>query len=194
MRYLLIFLFLFVGATNAANTGEKNPASSAQEASPTTAWTNIDSVFASDNQRASYTGGTADTLYNTDFNMGIPADATIDTIFLTTEAQGSASQAARRRLKGCLTKDGTTIVGETVNHNHARDSDNIIRSTGPTTPLWNTTRTAAEVNASTFGIVIWKTASQAGTLLLDHVTIYVAYTESGGEEPPTYRRARSRCQ
>ena len=178
----------------ADNTCEKRPASSAQESSPTTAWTNIDSVFDSDNQRASYTGGTADTLYITNFNMGIPADATVDSIFATTEAQGSASQAARRRLKICLTKNGTAIVGETVNHNHALNSDDTKRSTGGTTPLWNTTWTAAEVNASTFGIVTWKTASQAGTILLDHATLYVAYTEAGGEESSTYRRARSRCQ
>ena len=177
-KYIFIALLLS-SSVWANNTGEKNPASSAQESSPTTAWTNIGSVFASDDQRASYTGTTADTLYITNLNMGLP-DATLDSIFVTTEAQGSATQSARRRLKVCLTKDGTTIVGETVNHNHAKDADDTQRSTGGTTPLWNTTWTAAEVNASTFGVIIWKTASQAGTILLDHVTIYVAYTETNG--------------
>lgn len=183
MKYLLsIALILLASFAWADNTGEKSPTSSAQEASPTTAWTNIDSVFASDDQRASYTGTTSDSLYITNLSMGVPADATIDSIFVTTEAQGSATQAARRRLKGCLTKDGTTIVGETVTFNHDQDSDTQTRLTGGTNPLWDTTWTAAEVNASTFGFITWKTATQAGTILIDHVTIYVAYTLAGGAE------------
>ena len=174
----------------ADNTGEKSPASSAQESSPTTAWTNIGNVFASDDQRASYVGTTADTLYITNLNMGLP-DATLDSIFVTTEAQGSASQAGRRKINLFLTKDGTTVVGESDAHTHARNTDDTKRSTGGTTPLWNTTWTAAEVNASTFGIVIWKSATQAGTILLDHVTIYVAYTEANGNgETSTTRRLR----
>ncbi len=184
LRYTGIILLLFVGAANAANTGEKNPASSAQEAS----WTNIDSVFASDDQRASYAGTSAESLYVTNFSMGVTAGATIDSIFVTTEAQGSASQAARRRLAVFLTKDGTTAVGTAVTFNHDQDSDTQTRLTGGATPLWGTTFTAAEVNASTFGIVTWKSASQAGTILLDHVTIYVAFTEVGGEVQTRRRR------
>lgn len=179
IKYLIIAILILPLTIWADNTGEKSPASSAQESSPTTAWTNIDNVFASDDQRASYTGGSKDTLYITDFNMG--ASGTIDSIFFSSEGQGSASQAGRRKLNISLTKDGTTIVGESVGHTHARNSDDTKRSTGGTTPLWNTTWTAAEVNASTFGIIIWKSATQAGTILLDHVTIYVAYTLSNGE-------------
>lgn len=188
--FLLIIgaIFLVAPTLWADNTGEQSPASSAQEGSPTTAWTNIDSVFTSNDQRASYAGTTADSLYVTNFSMGVTADATIDSIFVTTEAQGSATQAARRRLLVFLTKDGTAVTGQSVTFNHDQDSDTQTRLTGGTTPLWNTTWTAAEVNASTFGIVTWKTASQAGTILLDHVTIYIAFTEVGGEVQTRRRR------
>lgn len=185
MRYLLsIALILLASTAWADNTGEKSPASSDQEAN----WTNIDSVFASDDERASYAGGDAESLYVTNFSMGVTADATVDSIFVTTEAQGSASQSARRRLLVFLTKDGTTAVGTGVTFNHDQDSDTQTRLTGAATPLWGTTFTAAEVNASTFGIVTWKSASQAGTILLDHVTIYIAYTEAGEEEVKFRRR------
>ena len=180
LRYTGITLLLFVGAANAANTGEKSPASSAQEASPTTAWTNIDSVFTSNNQRASYTGTTSDSLYITNLNMGVTAGSTIDSIFVTVEFQGSATQAARRRADVHLVKDGTTIVGDHVVFDSDQDSDTSTRQTGGTDPLWGTTWTAAEVNASTFGVQVDKNATQAGTILLDHVTIYIAYTEAGG--------------
>ncbi len=191
MRKLFLivgFCFLMTPTIWADNTGEQSPASSAQEGSPTTAWTNIDSVFASDDQRASYTGTSADSLYVTNFTMGVTAGATIDSIFVTTEAQGSASQSARRRLVVFLTKDGTAVTGASVVFNHDQDSDTQTRLTGGATPLWGTTWTAAEVNATTFGIVTWKSASQAGTILLDHVTIYIAFTEVGGEVQTRRRR------
>ncbi len=191
MRKLFLivgFCLLMIPTVWADNTGEQSPASSAQEGSPTTSWTNIDSVFASDDQRASYTGTSADSIYVTNFTMGVTAGATIDSIFVTTEAQGSASQSARRRLQVFLTKDGTTAVGTAVTFNHDQDSDTQTRLTGGATPLWGTTFTAAEVNATTFGIVTWKSASQAGTILLDHVTIYIAFTEVAGETVTARRR------
>ena len=162
VRYTLVLL-LFCGAANAANTGEKSPASAANEGSPTTAWQNLTDVFSSNDNWTTYAGTTADSLYVTNFSMGVTAGATIDTIFVTTEAQGNATQ-------------------------DNLDADNSVRLTGGTTPLWNTTWTAAEVNASTFGVVIWKTAAQAGTILIDHVTIYIAYTEAGGETATARRR------
>lgn len=188
VRYTLVFLLLIAPTLWADNTGEQSPASSAQESSPTTSWTNIDSVFASDNQRSVYTGTSGDTIYVTNFTMGVTADATIDSIFVTTEGHGTATQAARRRLKVQLVKDGKTVVGESGNFTHALDTDDTQRQTGGTTPLWNTTWTAAEVNSTNFGIAALKTASQAGTIRLDHVTIYIAFTEADGEVQTRRRR------
>ena len=189
--FVFILFFVLCGSAWADNTGEKSPASSAQEASPTTAWTNIDSVFATDNQRSIYTGTTADTLYITNFSMGVTAEATIDSIFWTIEGQGSASQAGRRVVKGFLVKDGVTTVGElSGKFQLSQGTDATARVTGGTTPLWNTTWTAAEVNATTFGVAFWKTASQAGDILIDHVTLYVAFTVGGGEPDVASRRIR----
>lgn len=181
-KYLItIALILLASTVWSDNTGEKNPASAANESSPTTAWQAPTDVFSSNDNWATYAGTAADTIYITNFSMGVTADATIDTIFVSVEGHGTATQAARRRVVYRMVKDGTAVVGEqSSNYGLNLDNDGTIRDTGPTTPLFNTTFTAAEVNASTFGIALWKTASQAGTILLDHVTIYIAYTEAGG--------------
>jgi len=186
--FVLIFFLFCAKISFAANTGEISPdgPSSANESSATTNWTNtgtspVDSVGTSNDAYCVYTGTTLDSLYVINFNMAIPAGATIDSIFATLEAQGSATQAARRRLAYFFVKDGTVPVGEiSAVNNFPQDVDGTQRMTGVTTPLWNTTWSAAEINASTFGIVLWKTATQAGNVSLDHVTIYVAFTEVGG--------------
>lgn len=182
----LIGIFVLASDGWAANTGEISPSgpSTSNEVIAITNWTNTgttpDSVSASDDQYCVYTGGSADTIYSINFSMGVTAGATVDSIFVTLEAQGSATQAARRRMVYFLVKNGKDPVGEiSANNNFPQGSDGTQRMTGGTTPLWNTTWTAAEVNSANFGIAAWKTASQAGDVSLDHVTIYVAFTEVG---------------
>lgn len=177
MKKLLFVLLLILPATLLAETTTKNaPAASAQEGSPSTAWTNIDSVFINDDLYSVYTGTDADSLYITNFTMGIPAGATIDTIEVTTHALGSATQAARRLITLYLTKDGTAVAGDGESFQHAQAEDSVVKAGGIGGPLWNTTWTAAEVNASTFGVILWKNAAQAGTISLDQVTIRIHYS------------------
>ena len=192
-KVLFILVLLFAAPlVSADNTGEQSPASSANEASPTTAWVGLASLFLSDDAWSVYTGTAKDSLYVTNFTMGVTAGHTIDSIFVSTEGQGTASNQNRRRIKITLVKDGKTPVGESVDHTHNQTdaNDNIVRSTGSTTPLWNTTWTAAEVNATGFGVVLWKTATQAGEISIDHVTIYVAFTVGGGDPDVSSRRIR----
>lgn len=182
-RLLSMFLVLLAITVWADNTGEKIPASAANEASPVTAWQDLTDIFSSNNNDASYAGTSQDTIYVTNFSMAVPTDATIDTIFVSIEGEGSASQASRRRVVFFIVKDGKTVVGiQSSNQTLGFELDITVRSTGTTTPLFGTTFTEAEVNASGFGIALWKTASQAGTIFIDQVTMYIAYTEAGGEK------------
>lgn len=180
MRKLLFIFLLLAGSSFALNTGLNSPASSAQESSPTTSWTNIDSVFASDNQRTAYAGTTEDSLYITNFTMGVPTSATITAIIVTSEGFGAGSQAPRRRFMISLTRNGTVIVGETVTFEHQQTTDNVITHSGTTDSLWNTTWTEAQVNATTFGLVLWKQGNKTDLLSADHFQINVHYTEAGG--------------
>jgi len=182
IKRLLVVLLLLCGSVLADNTGEQSGASSANEASPATAWVGLASLYASDDAYCIYTGVGRDTLYITNFTMGVTAGATIDSIWFSTEGQGTSTNQSRRRIIINLVKDGKTVVGENVTHTHNQTDagDNTVRSTGDTTPLWNTSWTAAEINATSFGVALWKSANQSGDILIDHVTMYVAFTVGGG--------------
>ncbi len=180
MRRLLLVLLLFTGSVSALNTGLQSPASSAEEASPSTNWTNIDSVFATDDRRTAYAGTTADSLYVTNFTMGVPAGATITAIIVTSEGFGASSIGNRRRFLIGVTKDGTTHAGDIVTFEHQQSTDDLLTFSGVDS-LWQTTWTAAQVNATTFGLVIRKSGNKTDLLSGDHFQINVHYTEAGGE-------------
>jgi hypothetical protein len=55
------------------------------------------------------------------------------------------------------------------------DSDVIVR--GPTNDLWFTTWTPAEINTTTFGVIIFKYDTQNNNIEIDHVQVEVWWTE-----------------
>ena len=163
----------------ADDTGAKNPGTSTEDAGA--GWSNIppiDSVTSSNDTRS--LTSTQDSLFLTNFSMGVPVGATVTAIIVSCEAQGSATQAARRRLDIHLVKNGRDIVGDHVAFNFDLDADLIVTLSGSIDSLWNTTWSAAEVNASTFGIATNKNASQAGNISADHFTITVHYIVTSG--------------
>lgn len=187
MKQILALLLLLCGAALADETGYQSVGSAANESSPTTSWvvsagSLVDSLIADDDARATYSGTTNDTLYCTNFSMGVPTDATIDSIWIGVDFQGDVPQSSRRRLVLILLKDGTTPVGElSVFIQGANGTDAFAERTGGTNPLWNTTWTETEVNASTFGVAMWQTATQSGNVIsIDVVQIRIAYTPAAG--------------
>lgn len=186
-RYLLVMtvLILVAVAILATTTGELGPSSSAQESSPTTAWVNIDSVFVDDAKYASYAGTTSDSLYVTNFGFTLDTDDTIDSIWVTVNGYGGAGSPQPRRLNVGMTKDGTTRVGNGVTF-QLETSDGDVVHTG-STPLWGTTFTATEINASTFGVTMYKLTTTARTDYVDYVTIRVAYTSAVGSDVVLHR-------
>lgn len=179
LKSILICLTL-ASLSWADNTGANNPATTTEDAGA--GWSNVppaDSVTTSNDQRS--LTSTQDSLFATNFTMGVPAGATITAIIVMTEAQGSASQAARRRLDVHLVKNGRDVVGDHVAFNHDQNSDLIVTLSGTTDSLWGVTWTVAEINATTFGIGLRKSATQAGNISIDHLTINVHYTPAAGK-------------
>ena len=171
----VIVLLYWHSIAMADDTGAKNAGTATEDASA--GWSNIppiDSVTSSNDTRS--LTSTQDSLFLTNFSMGVPAGATVTAVIVSCEAQGSATQAARRRLDMHLVKNGRDIVGDHVAFNHDLDADLIVTLSGTIDSLWNTTWSVAEVNASTFGIATNKNASQAGNISIDHLTITVHYT------------------
>ncbi len=82
-----------------------------------------------------------------------------------------------------LTKDGTNTVGSNKSAGatwQATDNNTTV-DFGSTSDLWGTTLTAAEVNASTFGVMISPSISSStpevgSNIKIDQVTITVDYT------------------
>lgn len=84
-----------------------------------------------------------------------------------------------------LTKDGTNTVGnnKSTGAAWATSDNNTTTDFGGASDLWGTTLTAAEVNASTFGVMIspslTSSSTEGGTnVKIDQVTITVDYTET----------------
>lgn len=141
-----------------------------------TIWTNTDSCFASDDKRAAYADGRNDSVIIHNFSAGVPAGATIDSIWVRIEGQGSASQQNRRRFMSAPTKDAATTAGNNERSDHDLDSDNTVTHIDGALPLWGTTWSVAEVNSSNFGVIVHKDAGFSNGVLLDYVSVRIAYT------------------
>lgn len=184
---LTLILLYWHSVAMADNTGLTAAGTSTNESSPTTSWSNTGTpgnIASSDDNDVSYGGTSADSLYVTNFGFSIAAGATITAFIVESESSGSASQAVRRRLHYALTTDGTTQVTGTddVAFNHDQTTDNVVTLSGSTDSLWGTGTeiTVSEINSSTFGVIVHKSAAQAGTVDLDRVRINIHFTTAGG--------------
>lgn len=180
-----------------ASQGPQSPSFGSQTSDTTygtgteQAWTNFGTdfadVFADD--AATAEGNTAtgsgvaytQRLDLTGFGFSIPAGATIDGIAATIKGASSNSARPVRDLQVRLliagTPSGTNLAdGRTW-------STVATESYGGATTLWGLTPSEAQVNASNFGIALQFDSNDASTLRdmdLNHVTLTVYYTESGG--------------
>jgi len=89
-----------------------------------------------------------------------------------------------------LTKDGTNTVGSNKSTGATwglTDTNSLSESFGSSSDLWGTTFTAAEVNASTFGVMISPNINFTGggaigpLVKIDQIVIDINYTTSGAE-------------
>lgn len=132
-------------------------------------------------------GDYSDYLAATNFSMGVPVGATITGLKIALEAN---SDTVDRDLiyNARFTKDGSTLVGTESGY---MPSSGYLTTTltaysyGGDGYLFGTTWTAAEVNASTFGVfVLARDMGGAGgsTVSIDYISITVYYTEGWSGE------------
>lgn len=113
----------------------------------------------------------------TGFNFNLPINASITGIEVT--AEYSASTASR--LGGTtvqLVKASTTVNTYTGSTSALWATSELTSTYGGSTQLWGTTWTAADINASNFGVEFAASHSTGGSAeaRLDHLTINVYYT------------------
>lgn len=152
----------------------RNPSASA---SIVTGWSNISNVYSSDDTWAVASLTTA-VMAATGFGFALPTGSTILGIEIVTEYKGSGNNTSRRELTVQITKNGSTGVGTASSFSATvTNTDQIFTVGGPTNLLGNTL-TAAEVNASTFGVLLRPSNVGSYARSVDHVYLVVYY------EPP----------
>lgn len=169
----------------------------------TNAWTSPGNIV-SDNgsvaQSSVETNETTQYLIASNFGFSVPSGATIDGIEMQYERQkfgtGAASiqESEIKIVKGGVI--GTTNKADTAT-NWTENSFQVV-TRGAADDLWGETWTAADVNASDFGVAI--RAKGTGSITnrtpqIDYVQIRITYTPGGGSAVPVivngYKRRRS---
>ncbi len=147
-----------------------------------TSWTSPGNVKNSDNAYATYSvaaRGNSTALYATNFGFAVPASANILGVTATVERKGSSSGDLKFAdvyiIKGGVAT-GTDQVSSWFEPTFG--SSDSTATYGSSTSLWGATLTAANVNASNFGLylVVNNTDSSARTAYIDQVTLNVYYT------------------
>lgn len=141
-----------------------------------TNWTNPTNVLVSDNTRAVYATTTQDNLKITGFGFTIPTGATVIGITIAVEGNGTDATAANRSVELGLTKDGTTLAGTRAASQNLNQTTDTTLTFGGATSLFGTTLSVAEVNASTFGVLLRAASTNAGARNIDYVSVQVTYT------------------
>lgn len=153
-------------------------------------WTNIDAAWASDNAYAqcaysilNFNGWQSNYLIQEGFGFSVPTGSTIDGIEVRVERRrggsGDVVDASVRLVQaGTITgndKAKTSDIWQTT--------DTLIYYAGSSTDLWGATWTAAQINASGFGVAFAanETAENYTAIAqVDHIQVIVYYTS-----PPT---------
>ena len=148
--------------------------SSAAAASGTN-WTNPTNAFAANDTYAVYNNTSQDDLILTTFGAAVPTQATILGIEVIVEGNGASGTAAQRQIQVGLTKDGAVLAGTRETGVQLPQTTDSEVTTGGSTSLWGTTWTPAELNATTFGVMIRDNDTTAAALNIDGVTVKVYY-------------------
>lgn len=141
-----------------------------------TNWTTPSNATASDDSYATYNTTTQDFLALTTFGFSIPTNAIIRGFEVSVEGNGDSATAADRQIEVFLTKDGSASVGtgDVLTLNQTTDT---VQVTGGATDLWGTVWDVAEINTTTFGVLIRDNDTTAAGLDIDHVMLRVYYDE-----------------
>ena len=159
-----------------ASEGPNSPGTVVNDASSgDVAWVNPGNATASDNAYATVTLSyqTTQFLQATDFGFSIPAEATINGIVCEFEHKNTIGDLL---LGTYIIKGGARVSASYADVQSALSE--AYQSVGSPVDLWDTTWTAAEINASDFGIALFNNDPKTGVYSVDHVRITVYYTEA----------------
>lgn len=174
-----------------ASQGPLSPATAASDATVgTVAWTNPNNCFVSDDVYATAVLANAQSQYlkATNFSFSIPAGSTIDGITVEIEKSMAPLGAGITDTAVRIVKGG--VIGATDRSDATSwGTTDAYTTYGSASDLWGETWAVADINGSTFGVVISCTSGLGPdtTAQIDHIRITVNYTPTGGTggPPPT---------
>lgn len=148
------------------------------------AWSNPGNATASDDARATCTGGTGENtefLHATNFGFSVPAGATIDGLILEVERSRGANNGNQDN-QIHLAKNGVSWLappGTNKSTGATFPASDAYTTYGSSSDLWGQTWTAADINHSGFGagITAIDNLGNGLSVRIDHVRITVHYTE-----------------
>jgi len=141
-----------------------------------TNWTSPSNVLISDDNRGVYADTAQDNLKITNFGLNIPSTATILGVIVTVEGNGTDATAANRSIEIGMTKDGTTLSGTRLASQNLNQTTDTTLTFGDGTNLFSTTLTPAEINLTSWGILLRAGNTNAGARNIDFVQVQVVYT------------------
>ncbi|MBL0356920.1 MAG: Ig-like domain-containing protein [Chitinophagaceae bacterium] len=161
---------------NNAGTGANNTAVG------TGAWTTPGNItttgtpYATQNLAA---GATTNYLQASNYGFSIPSGATINGITLTIRKQVATTPNMFDNIVRIV--KGGVVTGNNLASGTAWPNSFGITTYGSSSNLWGTTWTAADINASNFGVVLSATSGSGSTrqLDVDYIQVTVTYTTTG---------------
>ncbi|MBI3597100.1 MAG: hypothetical protein HY203_08120 [Nitrospirae bacterium] len=143
-----------------------------------TNWTGPTNVFSSDNVYAVYNNTSQDDLCATGFGFGFPTTENIRGIIVSVEGNGTSATPADRQYRIGLTKSGCTLDGTRKTGIQMNQTTDTVTNTGNSYDLWGTTWTPADINASSFGVLISDNDATAQPLNIDKITVTIVTDSS----------------
>lgn len=166
----------------APTIAQTNSASGVPSAASGTNWTNPTNVYSSNNTYAVYNAATQDLLKMTGFSFSLPTTVTITGFLITVEGNSSSGTTANRQIQVAITKDGATAAGTWQDITLPQTTDST-QTVGSSTSMMGVTAVKADVEASTFGVVLRDNDTTAADIEIDYVALTVYFTVDDGLAP-----------
>lgn len=178
MKYVL--LIILISASALAGSGDYvAPTANYDEGD----WTKTDSIYSSDNMRATSTGINSHRVGGKGFGIAVTDGATIDSIIVKIEGYASSAIGLARSYQVQLSKDGgATGVGDAVTGTWGNGSgaEAVVTVRGSTNNLWGTTWTEAEIESANFTVNVKKNTLSTAAHFVDQITVAVWWTSASG--------------
>jgi hypothetical protein len=185
-------ILCMVAVALAASLGPNSPATLVDDTTVgTRAWTNPTNAVSSNNTYATVAGdGSGDTLQShylkaTNFGFSIPGGATISGIVVEVEAKDDGLATNKINLVRLVKGGAIQPQSQAADSPAALTTTDTYKVYGSSSQLWGQTWTDADINASTFGVVVAAQLDFLGsgvvsTASIDHIRITIYYSVAGG--------------